>query len=205
MNGLLNSGGGIFLAHLSHHDNTDGMTIIEGEIRDAYGRVAFTHKIQEKSVEILTERQARIKIVQIMLLSISTAGVITVIFGRGEIGSILAAVCSACLLGLNMYSKEYSLIELSQRHKDAANRILLIRDKYRTLLTDLKIGNMALNVVQEARNVLLAEAHAVYSTMPNSTAQAYKRAQKALHEDEELTFTDDEIDLLLPSDLRRKQ
>ena len=190
---------------LFHRDDVDDITIIEGEIRDAYGRVAFTHKVQEKSVEILTERQARIKIVQIILLSISTAGVISVIFDKGEIGSILAAVCSACLLGLNMYSKEYTLIELAQKHKDAANRILLIRDRYLALLTDMKVGTMTLPATQEARNDLLADAHAVYSTMPSSTAQAYKRAQKALQEDEELTFTDEEIDLLLPSNLRRKQ
>ena len=205
MNGLLNKNGGRFLVPHSQLSNSESNRALEGEIRDAYGRAAYTHKTQEKSADILTERQARFKVCQIILLAISTGGVISVFFGKGEIGAILSSLCSASLLALNLYLKEYDLVEQAQRHKKAANDVLQIRDRYRSLLTDLKIGNKSLETLQETRDDLMVEAHSIYASAPNTGVRAYERARTALKEEEELTFSDEEIDAMLPEDLRKSE
>ena len=187
----------------SQPNNTESKRLLESEIREAYGRAVYTHKTQEKAADILTKRQGRIKFVQIVLLAISTGGIISVFFGKPEIGATASAICSASLLALNLYMKEYALVELAQRHKRAANDILRLRDKYRSLLTDLNMGNKSLESLQVARDNLMAEAHSTYGSSPSTNSQAYEMARKSLKEEEELTFSEKEIDSYLPEDLRR--
>ena len=43
----------------------------------------------------------------------------------------------------------------------------------------------------------------IYDEAPNTDSQSYKEAQIALKFNEEQTFSDDEIDHLLPNSLRR--
>jgi hypothetical protein len=45
----------------------------------------------------------------------------------------------------------------------------------------------------------------VYSGAPSTNYKAYTQAQKALKELEDMTFSDDEIDAFLPTELKRKQ
>ena len=191
------------MAPHSLHNNTEGKRLLESEIRDAFGRAAYTHKTQEKAADILSERQSRLKLVQIVLLAISTGGVISVTFGQGEIGAIISSVCAAFLLALNLYLKEHDLVEQVHRHKNAANEILRIRDRYRSLLTDLKVCNRSMESYQEYRDKLIEEAQSIYAAAPKTDEKAYERARKALKENEELTFSGHEIDELLPENLRR--
>ena len=53
------------------------------------------------------------------------------------------------------------------------------------------------------RDALLENLHGVYSEAPSTNNPAYKKAQEALQQREEMTFSDAEIDALLPSELRK--
>ena len=110
---------------------------------------------------------------------------------------------SGTLLTLNAYTKNYDLGELAQKHRRAAADLWLIREKYLALLTDLRAGEESLVKITNRRDVLLDELHGVYSGAPSTTSQAYKKAQEALQQYEEMTFSDSEIDVLLPRVLRK--
>ena len=43
----------------------------------------------------------------------------------------------------------------------------------------------------------------VYSNSPGTDAKSYKAAQKALKTEEEQTFSEQEIDIMLPNSIRR--
>ena len=60
-----------------------------------------------------------------------------------------------------------------------------------------------MEVVRQKRDDLHQQSSAIYEKAPRTITQAYKQVQKALKFNEELTFSDDEIDLLLPKRLRR--
>ncbi|MDG6027369.1 MAG: hypothetical protein E3K40_11800 [Candidatus Brocadia sp.] len=66
--------------------------------------------------------------------------------------------------------------------------------------TSLVLG---LDVLQEERDKLLTELHAVYAGSPSTTYQAYKKTQEALKRNEDMTFSDEEIDAFLPKELKR--
>ena len=60
-----------------------------------------------------------------------------------------------------------------------------------------------LEALQQQRDELLNQLHTVYMGAPNTTFQAYKKAQAALQRFEDMTFTDDEIDAFFPKGLER--
>jgi hypothetical protein len=106
-------------------------------------------------------------------------------------------------LALNSYTKNYDIGELAQKHKQAASDLWIIREKYLSLLVDLAMKEKPLEALQEQRDRLVEELHAVYSGAPSTTLPAYKKAQEALKKLEDMTFTDAEIDAFLPKELKR--
>ena len=181
----------------------DSRDLIEGQVRECYGRVVYSHKTHEKCADILLKRLGNIKLSQIVLSSITTAGFIAVIFGAGPVGAAIGVLVSTTLLVLNAYTKDYDLGELAQKHRQAAADLWLIREKYLALVTDLRVGEESLEKITNRRDALLEDLHGVYSEAPSTTYQAYKKAQEALQQYEEMTFSDAEIDALLPRELRK--
>ncbi|MCY4672949.1 MAG: SLATT domain-containing protein [Bacteroidetes bacterium] len=181
----------------------DSRDPIESQVRDCYGRVVYSHKTHEKCADIFVKRLERIKVFQIVLSSITTAGFLTAIFGEEEIGIMVGVVVSTVLLGLNTYTKNSDLGELVQKHRRAAVDLWHIREKYLSLITDLRSGRESLDNIMARRDALLKELYGIYSGAQSTTSRAYKKAQKALQKYEEMTFSDDEIDQMLPRDLRR--
>jgi len=181
----------------------DSREIVEGQVRDCYGRVVYTHKTHEKCADILLSRLSTIKLWQIILSSVTTAGFVAAIFGAGPVGAVIGVVVSTTLLVLNAYTKSYDLGELAQKHRQAAADLWLIRERYLALITDLRVGKDSLEKITSRRDELLEDLHGVYSGAPSTTYQAYKKAQEALQKYEEMTFSDAEIDALLPRELKR--
>jgi hypothetical protein len=137
------------------------------------------------------------------LSALTTAGFVGSVFGAGIVGASLGAVVSTILLALNAYTKDYDLGELAQKHKQAANDLWIIREKYLSLLVDLAMREKPIENLQAQRDRLLVDLHAAYSGAPNTTFKAYRKAQDALKRYEDLTFADSEIDAFLPKELKR--
>lgn len=190
--------------HSQTKDSPESRKILEGQLRESFGRVVYSHKTHEKCGDILLERLSTIKLWQIILSAITTGGFISTFFGAGEVGAGIGIVISTSLLVLNAYTKDYDLGELAQKHKQAANDIWLIREKYLSLITNLSMGEKPLESLQAGRDNLIEELHSVYTGAPSTTFKAYKKAQAALQQNEDMTFSDAEIDAFLPSELKRK-
>ncbi len=189
--------------HSQTNDTPETRKILEGQLRECYGRVVYSHKTHEKCSDILITRLSNIKLWQIILSALTTGGFISTFFGAGEIGTGIGVVVSTLLLVLNAYAKNYDLGELAQKHKQAANEIWLIREKYLSLITDLAMSKKPIEQLQIERDALLESLHSVYSGSPSTTFKAYKKAQDALQTKEDMTFSDEEIDAFLPRELKR--
>lgn len=189
--------------HSQTNDTPDSRAILEGQLRECFGRVVYTHKTHEKCADILLKRLSKVKLWQIILSAVTTAGFIGAAFGAGQIGALLGVLVSTALLALNAYTKNYDLGELAQKHRQAGADLWIIREKYLSLITDLKMGEKPIESLQVERDALLEELHAAYSGAPSTTYEAYRRAQEALQKLEDMTFSDEEIDAFLPKQLRK--
>ncbi len=189
--------------HSQTDDTPTSRAVLEGQLRECYGRVVYSHKTHEKCADILLSRLACIKVWQIALSAVTAAGFIGVAFGTGTAGAVTGIIVSTALLALNAYTKNYDLGALAQKHKQSANDLWLIREQYLSLLTDLAMGEKPIESLQAERDHLVKQLHKVYSGAPSTTYAAYKKAQEALQRLEDMTFSDQEIDAFLPKELKR--
>ena len=188
---------------------TEEEKVLEGQLRECYGRVVYTHKTHEKCADILLERDSCIKWLQIILSAIIAGGVIAMLFDfenlseYKKISEFVTAIISTVLLVLNAYTKGYDLGAIAQKHRQAGADLWIIRERYLSLLTDLKMNQQSIKDICTQRNNLLADLHTIYIGAPSTNFKAYQAAQKALKEMEDMTFSDEEIDKFLPKELRK--
>ncbi|MER1597450.1 SLATT domain-containing protein [Enterobacter hormaechei] len=180
------------------------LSVLEGQLRECYGRVVYTHKTHEKCADLLLDKLKKMKNLQLVLLAITTGSFISTVIGDAKTGAIIGSILSAILLFINTYLKDYDLGTLAQKHRQAASEIWLIREKYLSLLTDLKLQIKEIEEITKERDKLMNELSTIYAGAPSTNYKAYSMAQKALKELEDMTFSDEEIDKFLPSELKRK-
>lgn len=176
--------------------------ILESQIREIYGRVVYTHKTHEKCADLLKEKSDCLKFIEITLSALTTTTILVVLFGDGIIFQFVAALFSTALLGLTLYSKDFNLLAIAEKHKQAALDILEIREKLLSLLVDIRIDNKEIEQLQQKRDELNEQLVNTYRGAPKTINKAYQIASKALQQNEEFTFSDAEIDKFLPESLR---
>lgn len=63
--------------------------------------------------------------------------------------------------------------------------------------------NVSPKEITKKRDKLQEKLSGIYKGSPRTISKAYKEASKGLKVNEEMTFSDEEIDLLLPTSLRK--
>lgn len=186
---------------MERNSRTSQGYILESQIREAYGRVTYTQTCHEKIIGRVLKMNDTIKVWQIVLSAISTSGFVVAIFSQEKITSILGSVISLALLFLNTYTKNINLSEIAQEHKKASDLLWKIREEYVSLLTDFEI--LDIDSIMNKRDELQERTAEVYNNSPRTDSKSYKAAQKALKTEEEQTFSEEEIDVMLPNSIRR--
>lgn len=188
----------------SRTDDTCGSRgVLEGQLRESYGRVVYSHKTHEKCADLLLAEGARLRIIQIVLSAASTGGAISVVMGDSKAGAIVATAMSIVLLAVNSYTKSFDHGELAQKHKASANQLWGIRERYLSLLVDVRMGERPIEALQKERDAITKDLGVIYRSAPPTNSKAYAKAQDALKNRGDLTFSDQEIDAFLPRELKR--
>ncbi|ELV8578263.1 SLATT domain-containing protein [Vibrio vulnificus] len=188
---------------MTEHSNQPNNVLLD-QIRECYGRVVWTHKTHEKCADILDNKHNQIKLLQIILSAVTTTGVFVAVFGNSPPVGYISALVSLLLTIINAYVKKYDLGGLSQKHSDAASTLWNIRESYLSLLTDMHSNAIKDEEIRKKRDFLQASLHDLYKGSPSTNVgKAYEKASKALKKNEELTFSDEEIDMFLPTSLRK--
>lgn len=174
---------------------------LESQIREAYGRVTYTQTCHDKMINRLSNLDENIKIAQIILSAITTGSFLVNVISNEKVSATIGAVLSLVLLILNTYVKNFNLAEVSQKHQKASDLLWKIREEYVSLLTDFEILEM--DEIMARRDELQNRTSEVYSNSPRTDSKSYAEAQKALKTEEEQTFSEMEIDIMLPNSIRR--
>lgn len=178
-------------------------TALEGQLREMYGRAAYTHKTHEKMADGYVARYKCIKLIEIVLSAATTTSLLVALFGDSDAATAVGAVLSAILAGCTLYFKEASLGEQAQMHTEVGAKIWGVREALLSLMVDLKDGRAMVEIRQE-RDHLNAVLEDIYKAAPRTNPKSYAAAQKALKEEEELYFSDEELNKMLLKQLRNK-
>ncbi len=174
---------------------------LESQIREAYGRVTYTQTCHDKRINRLLGINENIKIAQIILSAMTTGSFLVTIISNEKVSAIVGGILSLVLLILNTYIKNFNLTEISQKHQKASDLLWKIREEYVSLLTDFEILEM--DEIMSKRDELQNRTAEVYTNSPRTDSKSYAAAQKALKTEEEQTFSEIEIDVMLPNSIRR--
>lgn len=176
---------------------------LEGQVRECFGRVVYSHKTHEKQGDLCAATLTRFKITQIILASVTTCGALTILFTDNFVLKLVTALVSLVTLFVSGYMKGFDPGATAQKHRDTAADLWAIRESYLSLLTDIASGTTTDDDARGRRDELQGELAAIYKSAPGTTPKAYAKAQKGLQKFEDYTFSNGEIDKFLPPALKR--
>lgn len=170
---------------------------LEDSVRNSYGSVVWSHKIQEKQADIYSNKYKILETISIATASLTSAGIIAIIFVDPFWLKLISAFVSA-------YVRSFDLQKSISLHKTTANKLIVVRDQYKLLLLAIKLKKDNVVNLYKEYELLVKRTDEIYAEAPNTTEKAVEQARVALNIKKDNTFSDEEIDSFLPESLRRK-
>lgn len=177
---------------------------LRNQIKCSCGNVIYTYKTHHKLADRLEKLDKRLGFAQIILTSLSSCGFFTRILTDSVLGEYAvygAGITSVLSLALILYTKEYKIQSTITQHRNAANELLGIREKYVSLIVDFEV--LKSKKIRKRRDKLCKKVQKINSKYPATDYKSYKAAQKALKKDGEQTFDEGELDSILPNGIDR--
>ncbi|MDE1368177.1 SLATT domain-containing protein [Bacillus licheniformis] len=182
-------------------------------ILDTFGKIVYTHKTHEKAIERIEKKISRLKVFQIILLSLTTVGVASsftdvlspLISNTSTIFhfvNIVVLIIALVATFLSVYDMSSSDRDILYDHKNTAKQLLYIREQYLILIADYKDSAVNTDELIKKRNELLEKLTNLYNNAPSTTSKDYKKAQKSLKDEDEFTFEEGEVNRFLPPSMR---
>lgn len=175
---------------------------LESQLREEYGRVAYSYMAHEKASERLTKRDSQLKTGLLVCNAMSSTGFATTILGNNSFGAVLGGIFAVISLFITTYQKSFNLLDAAKVHKTCAIALWKVREEYVSLLTDFE--SLSSQEIATRRDNLQNQTFQIYQNVPSTSKKDYAATRKALQPTGNHTFSDEEIDALLPNAIRRK-
>lgn len=175
------------------------------QVREAFGRVVYSHKTHEKQADLCFTKHRWQQGLLVGFTAISTGTFLAAVLGlvgNPVLTSLATSAIALVVSALSLAAKSFRFGEESEAHRDIASRLWDVRESYLSLIADLMSGVTSKSDGRMRRDEFQEATRKAYAVAPRTTAKAYGKAQDGLKNNEELTFTSREIDLLLPMALR---
>ena len=179
--------------------------ILEDIVRNSFWSVVWSHKIQEKQSDIYAYEYKRMETIKIVAASLSSIGIITLIFTDPLWLKLISALISFATIFISAYFKSFDLQKLVILHKASANKLIAVRDQFIILLAEIKLQNDSVENLFIKYKELVKRLDAIYLEAPSTTDKAVEMACNSLQVKKDNTAMSDEIDSFLPLSLRKEK
>lgn len=176
---------------------------IESSVRDTFGSVVWSHKIQEKQADIYDVRFKWMETAKIAAASLTSVGIVSLIFTDQLWIKLVSALISFISVFVSAFFKSFDLQIMVNQHKSAANNLLVIRDELKLLLLQIRLQKDDPVALYEKYESTVHRLDKIYADAPNTTNKAVEMAREALNVTQDNTFLDAEIDNFLPVELKK--
>ncbi|QCR19192.1 SLATT domain-containing protein [Agrococcus sp. SGAir0287] len=176
------------------------------QARELYGRVVYSHKAHEKQADIYDARHRRFQWCKVSLAAASSGTFLAALAGvflEAQISSLVISFVALLLSAATLAGDTFEYGEATQRHRDCAARLWSVRESYLSLIVTLQSSGADLPAARERRDDLQAELKEAYGNAPRTSPRAYRKAQRGLQNQGDISFDPGELDRLLPEQLRQ--
>jgi hypothetical protein len=176
---------------------------LEAVVRQLFASVVWSHKIQCKQADIYKNRYNTLNVVNIIASAITTAGILSVIFADPMWLKVASVIFSFATTAINAFLKTFDLSSLEKEHMKTANALWDIRERLLILLIQIGVGEKAYDDLLAEYQSVQQDLKNIYDNSPTTLDKAVAMARKALKDDGDYTYTDEEIDSFLPPMCRK--
>lgn len=177
--------------------------IQEGQLRQIFASVVWTHKIQEKQADLHKKRYKLIETIKIISAALTSSGIFSVLFVDGYWLKVVSAILSAVSLFVTIYCETYDLKMEASTHKKSALLLMTLREKIISILSDIKCGKLSYEEIITAKEEVYKKYFEICGESKDAEEKAVKLASSNLKTRKDNTYSDEEIDSFLPIVLRK--
>jgi hypothetical protein len=170
--------------------------------RELYGRVVYAHKTHEKEREIWSDKVCWMNRVSIALAGITTILAVISASIKPMWAMVSTALSAAATVCFAIWQSSFDPAAKEARHRVAAKELLWLREQLLLLITNGQSPSAAPEQLQRRLESITQELTAAYKFVPDTSPKAYAMAGRSLKSGH-FTFSDDEIDGFLPTELRK--
>ena len=103
--------------------------VLEDSVRNTYGSVVWSHKIQEKQADIYSSKYKYMETISIIAASLTSAGIVSLLFTDELWLKIASSLLSFISIFISAFFKSFNLQELVSSHSKTAQKLLCVRDE----------------------------------------------------------------------------
>lgn len=174
--------------------------LILATAREFYGRLVYSHKVHEQEREIWSEKVCAMNRYNIWIAGFTTfLAVVAVKFPAAwaVLATAISATATVCFV---IWQASADPSSKEAKHRMVAKEMLWCREQMLLLIAACHTAT-PIDQLQNRIEMLTREISTVYKFAPDTSAEAYERADKMLKSGH-FTFAVDEIDKFLPTKLR---
>jgi SMODS and SLOG-associating 2TM effector domain family 4 len=183
---------------------TPEITTILACARELYGRVVYSHKVHEVERELCSKTVFWMNVTNILLAAATTVFAVIAASLKPDWAMIVTAILAAASICFVVWQASFDPARRESEQRIAAKELLWIREQFLLLIQGCHAPTAVPDQLQHCLESLNMQLSAAYKFVPNTSAKAYEIASKRL-KGGQFTFSDDEIDEFLPTELRKKK
>lgn len=166
-------------------------------IKEAFGRVLWSHKVHEKQAEVYECQSIWLDGLSLALTAFTAGSLLYVILDT-DAKPVVSAILSFFALLVRLFSLGFNPKSKFDSHKNTAKGLWAIKEKYIYLISDIYSDSCVNEQIITQRNQLFEETKQIYNSALATSNKAYKLATTALKVNDEHTFYEKEVDKFLP-------
>jgi hypothetical protein len=183
----------------------DSIKVLYREILERYSKVIWTHEIHQCQANIQIKQNKLRNMVLTTLSVLVSAAAITNIF-KWIPDQFILPILALISLTLTFFTVKYKSDNLGKsaaENRQFAAIMHNLRNRYAGLLSEIMAGYLSKEQIVAKREALENEENIIYSgIVPVTSSEAVLMAEKNLKNNQVATTTDEEIALLVSSNLR---
>lgn len=175
----------------------------EGQLRQIFASVVWTHKIQEKQADLYKKKYKLIETIKIISATLTSSGIFSVLFVNGYWLKVVSAVLSAFSLFVTIYCETYDLKMDASIHKKSALELMKLREKIISILSAIKCDKLLYDELIAEKEEIYKRYFEICEETTDAEDKAVNLASANLKIRKDNTYSDEEIDSFLPVALRK--